>query len=134
MGMQLFKLRLAHKPALFPLLILFAISIASCTKNTVLVKPNSPTASNLKCDCTTIKGAEKNTDIVVSEPKVLDNKGQDNKPVEAKPSDIKIFFLEKKGSQTKLHSLEIDEQGNVLNAPDGYRDFFLREHMALLVE
>lgn len=51
-----------------------------------------------------------------------------------KPSDIKIFFLEKKSSQTKLHFLEIDEQGNVLNAPDGYRDFFLREHMALLVE
>lgn len=51
-----------------------------------------------------------------------------------KPEDIKIFFLEKKGSQTKLHVLEIDEQGNVLNAPDGYRDFFLREHMALLVE
>ena len=90
MGIQLLKLRLAHKPALFPLLILFAISIAACTKNTVLVKPNSPTASNLKCDCTTIKGAEKNTDIVVSEPKVLDNKGQDNKPAEAKPSDVKI--------------------------------------------
>ena len=90
MGMQSLKLRLVHKPALFPLLILFAISIAACTKNTVLVKPNSPTAPNLKCDCATIKGAEKNTDIVVSEPKVLDNKGQDNKSAEAKPSDVKI--------------------------------------------
>ena len=50
-----------------------------------------------------------------------------------KPSDIKIFFLEKKGSQTKLHSLEIDLQGNVLHAPEGYRDFFLREQMNLLV-
>lgn len=51
-----------------------------------------------------------------------------------KPADIKIFFLEKKGSQTKLHQLEIDAQGNVLNSPDGYRDFFLREQLALLVE
>ena len=50
-----------------------------------------------------------------------------------KPTDIKVFFLEKKGSQTKLHELEIDDQGNVLNSPDGYRDFFLREQLALLV-
>jgi AAA domain, putative AbiEii toxin, Type IV TA system len=51
-----------------------------------------------------------------------------------KQDEVKIFFLEKKGNQTKLHILEIDSQGNVLNAPDGYRDFFLREQMALLVD
>ena len=51
-----------------------------------------------------------------------------------KEGDVKIFFLEKKGNQTKLHILEIDSQGNVLNVPDGYRDFFLREQMALLVD
>lgn len=51
-----------------------------------------------------------------------------------KASDVKIFFLEKKGNQTKLHSLDIDAEGNVLNAPEGYRDFFLLEQMALLVD
>ena len=51
-----------------------------------------------------------------------------------KESDVKIFFLEKKGNQTKLHILEVDAQGNVLNAPDGYRDFFFREQMALLLD
>lgn len=51
-----------------------------------------------------------------------------------KESDVKIFFLEKEGTQTKLHVLEIDDQGNVLNAPEGYRDFFLREQTALLVD
>jgi energy-coupling factor transporter ATP-binding protein EcfA2 len=51
-----------------------------------------------------------------------------------KESDVKIFFLEKKGSQTKLHILQIDNQGNVLNAPEGYRDFFLHEQTALLVD
>jgi hypothetical protein len=51
-----------------------------------------------------------------------------------KESDVKIFFLEKKGNKTKLHVLEIDAQGNVLNTPDGYRDFFLREQTALLVD
>ena len=51
-----------------------------------------------------------------------------------KEGDVSIFFLEKKGSQTKLHILEIDAQGNVLKAPEGYRDFFLREQTALLVD
>jgi predicted ATPase len=51
-----------------------------------------------------------------------------------KESDLKIFFLEKKNGRTELHVLDIDAQGNVLNAPDGYRDFFLREQMALLVD
>ena len=50
------------------------------------------------------------------------------------PTDLKIFFLEKTGSQTKLHALAIDGQGNVLDAPEGYRDFFLREQMSLLVD
>ena len=50
------------------------------------------------------------------------------------PGDVKIFFLEKKGNQTQLHALEIDAEGNVLNAPDGHRDFFLLEQMALLVD
>ncbi len=49
-----------------------------------------------------------------------------------KASDVKVFFLEKKNGQTKLHVLEIDLDGNVLNAPEGYRDFFLLEQMALL--
>ena len=51
-----------------------------------------------------------------------------------KQSDVKIFFLEKKGTNTTLNVLEVDGQGNVLNAPDGYRDFFLREQLALLVD
>jgi hypothetical protein len=48
--------------------------------------------------------------------------------------DLKIYFLEKTGNQTVVHALDVDAQGNVLNAPDGYRDFFLREQMALLVD
>lgn len=51
-----------------------------------------------------------------------------------KESELKIFFLEKQGKQTKLHELEVDVQGNILNAPEGYRDFFLHEQMALLVD
>lgn len=51
-----------------------------------------------------------------------------------KENELRIFFLEKIVNQTKLHVLEVDVQGNILNAPEGYRDFFLREQMALLVD
>jgi energy-coupling factor transporter ATP-binding protein EcfA2 len=51
-----------------------------------------------------------------------------------KTGDIKILYLEKHGSQTLLHALKLDTQGNVLDAPVGYRDFFLREQVALLVD
>lgn len=56
------------------------------------------------------------------------------KQAHLKASDVKIFFLEKIGSKTKLHVLEVDAQGNILNAPDGYRDFFLGKQTALLVD
>ena len=56
------------------------------------------------------------------------------KQAHLKQDEVKIFFLEKKGNHTNLHILEIDSQGNVLKAPDGYRDFFLREQMALLID
>ncbi len=49
-----------------------------------------------------------------------------------KTSEVSIFFLEKKYGRTKLHKLEIDSDGNVLNTPEGYRDFFLLEQLALL--
>ena len=49
-----------------------------------------------------------------------------------KADTVKIFFLEKKRGKTALHILEVDGEGNVLNAPEGYRDFFLLEQMALL--
>ncbi len=54
------------------------------------------------------------------------------KQAHLRPEDLKILYLEKNGSCTSLHVLEVDLQGNVLNAPDGYRDFFLHEQFDLL--
>lgn len=54
------------------------------------------------------------------------------KKAHLRSEDLRILFLEKKGSSTNLHVLEIDLQGNVLNPPEGYRDFFLLEQLALL--
>ncbi|MBF0510491.1 MAG: DUF3696 domain-containing protein [Deltaproteobacteria bacterium] len=49
-----------------------------------------------------------------------------------KPDDVAILYFEKKGVETKVHPIRLDEYGNILNAPTGYRDFFLREKTELL--
>jgi len=44
-----------------------------------------------------------------------------------KPEDVSILFFEPHGSEVRIHSLRLDEQGSVLGAPDGYRQFFMDE-------
>lgn len=43
------------------------------------------------------------------------------------PSDVSILYFERNDLDVKIHSLEIDEEGNVVGAPDGYRSFFMEE-------
>ena len=44
-----------------------------------------------------------------------------------KPEDVSILFFERCGLDVRIHSLRIDKEGNVLDAPDGYRQFFMDE-------
>ena len=44
-----------------------------------------------------------------------------------KPDDVSILFFERKNLDVHIHSLRIDEEGNIEGAPDGYRNFFLEE-------
>ncbi|MCY4225655.1 MAG: AAA family ATPase [Bacteroidetes bacterium] len=44
-----------------------------------------------------------------------------------KPEDVSILFFEHASSEVHIHSIEIDEMGNYLNTPAGYRDFFMNE-------
>lgn len=46
---------------------------------------------------------------------------------ELKPEDVSILFFERDGLDVHIHSLGIDGEGNVLNAPDSYRKFFMEE-------
>lgn len=48
------------------------------------------------------------------------------------PESVGIVYLEKPHIETAVHQLNLDESGNILNAPDTYRAFFLREEMNLL--
>ena len=44
-----------------------------------------------------------------------------------KPEDVSILFFERNDLDVHIHSLGIDGEGNVLNAPDSYRRFFMEE-------
>ena len=44
-----------------------------------------------------------------------------------KPDDVSILFFERKDLAVRIHSLRIDQEGNIEGAPDGYRSFFLEE-------
>ena len=44
-----------------------------------------------------------------------------------KPEDVSILFFERDELDVRIHSLGIDEEGNILGAPPGYRRFFMDE-------
>ena len=44
-----------------------------------------------------------------------------------RPSDVSILFFERRNLGVRIHSLRIDDQGNVLGAPTSYRRFFMDE-------
>ncbi len=49
-----------------------------------------------------------------------------------KTKDISMLFFERKGRQVTVHRLELDEFGNIVTAPKGYRAFFLNEEKRML--
>ena len=46
---------------------------------------------------------------------------------ELKPEDVSILFFERQEIDVRIHSLTLDELGNVNGAPPGYRQFFMNE-------
>ena len=44
-----------------------------------------------------------------------------------KPEDVSILFFERGDLDVRIHSLRLDREGNVLDAPDSYGRFFLEE-------
>jgi energy-coupling factor transporter ATP-binding protein EcfA2 len=47
-------------------------------------------------------------------------------------TDVEILFVEKRGIESTVHVLNLDEHGNITNAPASYREFFLEEELNLL--
>ena len=44
-----------------------------------------------------------------------------------KPKDVSILYFERQHLDVRIHSLRIDDEGNVIDAPEGYRQFFMEE-------
>lgn len=49
------------------------------------------------------------------------------------PNDVNIVFLDRNGIDITIYELQLDDQGNITDAPDSYRKFFLEEEMRLLM-
>ena len=50
-----------------------------------------------------------------------------DKKTDLKPEDVSILYFERGEADVKIHSIRLDEQGNVLDAPDSYGQFFMEE-------
>ena len=48
------------------------------------------------------------------------------------PDLVSVLFFEQRHGETIIHRLQIDPQGNIVDAPPTYRSFFLEEEQALL--
>jgi len=48
------------------------------------------------------------------------------------PEDVALLYFERTNGEATIHRLELDDQGNILNAPPGYRSFFLEEERRFL--
>jgi len=46
--------------------------------------------------------------------------------------DVSILYFERYARGARIHNLELDTEGNIVNAPPGYRQFFLNEERSLL--
>ena len=48
------------------------------------------------------------------------------------PEQVSLIYLEPKQDGVEVHNITFDEQANMQNVPDGYRNFFLKESDRLL--
>ncbi len=49
-----------------------------------------------------------------------------------KPEDVSLIYLEPAGNKVKVHNISFDTEANMINVPESYRKFFLREYDRLL--
>ena len=69
---------------------------------------------------------ETHSDYIVDRVRILVRKGK----LEA--GDVSVLYFEPKGNAVTIHNMTLDQDGNLVDAPEGYRDFFLKETDRLL--
>ena len=69
---------------------------------------------------------ETHSDYIIDRVRISVRKGL------LKPDDVSVLYFEPRGSAVAIHNMTLDEHGNLLDAPRGYRDFFIKETDELL--
>ena len=69
---------------------------------------------------------ETHSDYIIDRVRISVRKGL------LKPDDVSVLYFEPKSNAVEIHNMTLDEHGNLLGAPRGYRDFFLKETDRLL--
>ena len=81
--------------------------------------------SNFVCHAFQVSGnrfvIETHSDFIVDRMRLLVRDGVVDK------DDISLIYFEPSGPSVNLHNLELDEDGNLLDSPPSYRQFFLKE-------
>jgi len=49
-----------------------------------------------------------------------------------RPEDVSVLYFQRKGPEVRIHPISIDGGGNIVDAPKGYRQFFLQEERRFL--
>ena len=58
---------------------------------------------------------------------IIDRVRMDVRDGKIRESDVSVLYFERTGLDVKIHSMRYDKAGNVVDAPPGYREFFLDE-------
>ena len=76
-----------------------------------------------------IVGTERQLVVETHSDYIIDRVRMDvrDKKTDLKPEDVSILYFERGESGVKIHSIRMDEMGNVLDAPDSYGVFFMEE-------
>ena len=76
-----------------------------------------------------IAGSDRQLVVETHSDYIIDRVRMDvrDKKTDLKPEDVSILYFERGESDVKIHSIRLDADGNVQDAPEGYRQFFADE-------
>ena len=76
-----------------------------------------------------VAGADRQIVVETHSDHLLDRVRMDIRDgtTDLKPDDVSILFFEREGLDVQIHSLQLDQEGNIPNAPESYGRFFMEE-------
>jgi predicted ATPase len=82
--------------------------------------------------CQMVKAADRRLVIESHSDFIVDRVRQEVAAGTIPPDWVRIIFFHREGYETTVYPLRLDAEGNILDCPAFYREFFLREELRLL--